>query len=807
MDSTTTDNMAADAQAGSAAAGIGSAEMAGGPSRPPTVLPAEHAPAQRDMSDPAVASSSAMPPPPAPAKAGEITIKEWEWISMTLVNAWMCENDGIRALAHSHMNDCDVATATGVIKCLSPAREEALRSETALDGDSYQYVYHSIADWVRMFRAGPRARGYQVPSLPSDAGSSHPRPSDTSRNTSRIRQAHQVLGQLRGQHARQGTLEGQESVSNTHQQAPAQAASAPPPGPATEVPRPSVESGGWEPSEGVRSNPYDTDTRAPGFEPSSFMRPFLQHRRSLDSFADSVTRSDQLAYLRSLEDRMRDAELHRTQDQTQHQQAWETRFRDLEARTQREAQRQAMRVHQVGADSRSRALETRVQELEQQLAQQRDVSAAPGMPEGPVMSGGLQQEAPRDDGTQPSQTHRATANHQATSSAAANPFNQGQQPWAGYGGGSVPQQSHNFMPHYGASQGQNQWQPMGRQHSANAFSRQYGANASNHQHGGNAYGQVPSMYGPDASHGQYQGTWAPQDSVMNYPPARPVVDTHRRRRLKPEEIMIFDPKDWDVSFFTRRLRVVALQEGEQPVLDMIPFCLRGRALEWHTQLPEEAQMDMSLSLPRAIALLEREFRPDPLEARRQAKSVTFSFDNVDKLPLADYLSKKITLLRAAGTTDTATIKDEIWDSMDHTLAYLVQPQPDEPLTDYTARIRAAESGARRTWEAYRFRPANTHQGQADRVRSVLARLSNNADRMTPKPEPKSGSADNDGNKPKPTRVMSRPCRHCGGGHWDNECTKKKVHFATTETEEPSDDEVDVDLLERLADELDDTSKN
>lgn len=140
------------------------------------------------------------------------------------------------------------------------------------------------------------------------------------------------------------------------------------------------------------------------------------------------------------------------------------------------------------------------------------------------------------------------------------------------------------------------------------------------------------------------------------------------------------------------------------------------------------------------------------------------------------------------------------------VAVLVQPQPDEPLTDYTARIQAAESGARRTWEAYRFRPAKTHQGQADRVRSVLARLSNNAGRMTPKPEPKSGSVDNDGNKPKPTRVMSRPCRHCGGGHWDNECTKKKVHFATTETEEPSDDEVDVDLLERLADELDNTSK-
>lgn len=31
-------------------------------------------------------------------------------------------------------------------------------------------------------------------------------------------------------------------------------------------------------------------------------------------------------------------------------------------------------------------------------------------------------------------------------------------------------------------------------------------------------------------------------------------------------------------------------------LDAIPFCLRGRALEWHTQLAEEMKLDMALSL-------------------------------------------------------------------------------------------------------------------------------------------------------------------------------------------------------------------
>ena len=68
--------------------------------------------------------------------------------------------------------------------------------------------------------------------------------------------------------------------------------------------------------------------------------------------------------------------------------------------------------------------------------------------------------------------------------------------------------------------------------------------------------------------------------------------------------MLFDPKDFDVSFFTRRLRVVSPQEGEQQVPGVLPFCLRDRALGWHTQLPDEDQLDMAHSPPRAITLPE-----------------------------------------------------------------------------------------------------------------------------------------------------------------------------------------------------------
>lgn len=68
---------------------------------------------------------------------------------------------------------------------------------------------------------------------------------------------------------------------------------------------------------------------------------------------------------------------------------------------------------------------------------------------------------------------------------------------------------------------------------------------------------------------------------------------------------------------------------------------------------------MALLLPCLITLLVQEFKRDPLEARQEAKIVIFLFNKAHVLLLADYLSKKVTLLRVAGTTDNTTIKNKI----------------------------------------------------------------------------------------------------------------------------------------------------
>lgn len=187
--------------------------------------------------------------------------------------------------------------------------------------------------------------------------------------------------------------------------------------------------------------------------------------------------------------------------------------------------------------------------------------------------------------------------------------------------------------------------------------------------------------------------------------------------------MSFDPKEKDVKFFIRRIKVVVAQEGELPVLNVLPFCLKGRALDWHTQLPEETHQKLSTSLKLWYELLEKEFMKDPIEARREARQLRFTFANSSTLPLADYLFRKVNLLRAAGTLDLESTKSEIWEGLDPKLALIVQIRPEEPLENFRQRIRDAEPGARRDWEAnVRLRQENLQDPRSPLSRDRIQRL-------------------------------------------------------------------------------------
>lgn len=129
--------------------------------------------------------------------------------------------------------------------------------------------------------------------------------------------------------------------------------------------------------------------------------------------------------------------------------------------------------------------------------------------------------------------------------------------------------------------------------------------------------------------------------------------------LKASDIMMFNLKEIDVTFFTWCLQIVAMQEGKWLVLEALLFCFYGQVLKWHTQLLSDTQLDMVLSLPCAVMLLDQEFKKDLLEAWHKTKIISFSFKRASELPLIDYLLYKVTLLHAAGISDNFTIKDEL----------------------------------------------------------------------------------------------------------------------------------------------------
>lgn len=58
--------------------------------------------------------------------------------------------------------------------------------------------------------------------------------------------------------------------------------------------------------------------------------------------------------------------------------------------------------------------------------------------------------------------------------------------------------------------------------------------------------------------------------------------------------MLFDPEETDIKFFMQRIKIVAAQEGSQLILDVLPFCLKGRALEWHMELDEDVHVELAL---------------------------------------------------------------------------------------------------------------------------------------------------------------------------------------------------------------------
>src|SRR2546421_2794928 len=113
-----------------------------------------------------------------------------------------------------------------------------------------------------------------------------------------------------------------------------------------------------------------------------------------------------------------------------------------------------------------------------------------------------------------------------------------------------------------------------------------------------------------------------------------------RTRLKPEDIMLYDPKATGVALFIKRISQIVDLHGTSAVLKQLPLCMHGEAMEWYASLEEDTTEWMAYSLHIWASELRLRFQKDHLQCQKEADRLQFSFAREDTLSLRQYITRK-----------------------------------------------------------------------------------------------------------------------------------------------------------------------
>ena len=279
---------------------------------------------------------------------------------------------------------------------------------------------------------------------------------------------------------------------------------------------------------------------------------------------------------------------------------------------------------------------------------------------------------------------------------------------------------------------------------------------------------------------------------------------NRKNRLQPGDIMNFDPAELNVAFFIRRCEQIAEMEGERAVLRVLPRCLKGEALEWYTSLASDLRTRMNHGLSEWSNQLLRQFQVNRFDALRDAEKLRFRFDCSDTLSLSRYFIKKVNLLKNAGITDLASIVQHLHTGLNAHLALVTQYNKENTIVEgFIRAARFHEPAARRLWAAgYRKESASRPPVKTYKFPGLPPFKRNIKEsgtyryRLPPLPRQdarKPLALHAPGTKPAPPKLRPRgkpfrPCRHCGGDHYDPDCpTMRRAARAYQIAEEEFDD--------------------
>jgi hypothetical protein len=278
------------------------------------------------------------------------------------------------------------------------------------------------------------------------------------------------------------------------------------------------------------------------------------------------------------------------------------------------------------------------------------------------------------------------------------------------------------------------------------------------------------------------------------------------KSLKPEDVMLFDPKKISLVSFAKRIRQLSRSYGKEPVLNVIPLCLPGDARDWNTHLSDRITDTMQESLTECIFQLEQHFKKSSFEARRETDKLKFRFAKEKDLSLREYVERKVMLLQEANIKEEDEIVTRVWENLDPVIMNTIRPE-DLSLDELTRRLFLQEVPARLAWnQLNRCAPTYTSPRAYSKSKYKDDKPERQKDKGTVK----------DTKKGVPSkRERLRDCRHCGGPHWDFDCLTGRpavkayiVHAGDTEDSLSESDKNGLrDLRKNMEEEYDSNSSD
>ncbi|SAM85805.1 uncharacterized protein UBRO_07145 [Ustilago bromivora] len=231
------------------------------------------------------------------------------------------------------------------------------------------------------------------------------------------------------------------------------------------------------------------------------------------------------------------------------------------------------------------------------------------------------------------------------------------------------------------------------------------------------------------------------------------------RSLRPEEIATFNPSSGDdVEVFCRRIQDMAAVKSQAAICETLLQCLRSTATDWYTNLSEIEHAQLRASTSAWTRLLRDRFGMSVTEAHSALSNLRYDIAS----DYHAYHERKIRLARIAGINTEQVVH------------YIFAGMPFEMRNALASSLEGKEAGDLNVFRLRCLAQRATLLTRRSEQRQTPAPAFNQTV-QAPRPHQNVSSPPDLQRRALADRVVQRPPRrprrHCGGSHWDVDCTK------------------------------------